>query len=224
METNGQRPHLALYLKDVQANIGFSHHAGHQLNADPAGGLPSAESPRPLPAAPLWSLRYPTPEWHWPWLTSEGFWSPAQRNFHVSCSLRGSFFNAKLHGSTTVGKRLWREGSTVGISLYENHIREDDFTAPSTDRLKQQLSCGAVHEESTKPMTGRSDGLSYGDALTKATRKSSEAFHPAFSVYTTSAPERQTTILGTVYGVFKNVIGTIFCIPLPVKPDDCTMS
>lgn len=103
-------------------------------------------------------------------------------------------------------------------------VWEDDFTAPSTDTLKQQLSCGAVHRESTKPMRRRSDGVSYGDALTQAARKSSEAFHPVFSVYTTSAPERRKTILGTVYGVFKNVIGTIFCIPLPVKPDDCTMS
>lgn len=59
--------------------------------------------------------------------------------------------------------------------------------------------------------------------LRQAARKSSEALHPVFSVYTTSAPEQRKTILGTFYGVLKNVIGTIFCIPLPVKPDDCTM-
>lgn len=115
-------PTLHFYLKEVQANTAFSRHAGHQLNADPAGGLPLAVSPRPLPAAPLWSLRYPTREQHWPCLTSEGFGSPAQRNFHVSDSLRGSFIHAKLRGSTAMGKRLWREGSTVSISLYEKMI------------------------------------------------------------------------------------------------------
>lgn len=71
------------------------------------------------------------------------------------------------------------------------------FTAPSTDMLKQQLSCGAVHEKNTKPTGGRSDGVSYGDALRQAARKSSEAFCPVLSVYTTSAPERQKTVLGT---------------------------
>lgn len=80
-----------------------------------------------------------------------------------------------------------------------------------------------MHGKSTKPTRVRSDGVSYGDAPRQAVRKSSEAFHPVFSVYTTSAPEQRKTILGTFYGVLKNVIGTIFCIPLPVKPDDCTM-
>lgn len=88
---------------------------------------------------------------------------------------------------------------------------------------KQQLSCGAAHGKNTKPTGGRSDGVSYEDALQPAARKSSEAFHPVLSVYTTSAPERQKTGLGTFYGVLKNVIGTMFCIPLPVKLDDCTM-
>jgi len=85
----------------------------------------------------------------------------------------------------------------------ENHTHGDDFTAPSTDTLKQQLSCGAVHGKGTKATKGRSDGVSYGDTLRQEARKSSEALHPMFSVYTTSAPERRKTILGTFYGVLK---------------------
>lgn len=102
-----------------------------------------------------------------------------------------------------------------------NHTYEGDFTAHSTDMLKQQPRCGAVHRKSIKPTRGRSDGVR--DPLRQAARKPSDALHSVLSVYTTSASERRKTILGTFYGVLKNVIGTIFCIPLPVKPDDCTM-
>lgn len=81
--------------------------------------------------------------------------------------------------------------------------------------MHHRHSCGAVHGKRAKPTRGRSDGVSYGDP--------SEAFHAVFSAHTTSASEGRRSILGTFYGVLKNVIGTIFCIPLPVKPDDCTM-
>lgn len=94
-------------------------------------------------------------------------WGAQHKEISMWATLRGSFIHARLHGSTAMGKRLWRAGSTVGISLYGNHICEDDFTAPSTDMLKQQLSWDAVHGDSTKPMTGSPDRVSYGDALTQ---------------------------------------------------------
>lgn len=61
----------------------------HRLNSELAGRLPSAESPRPLPAATLWSLRYPTWERHWPCPTSEDFWKPDTKAFECGLLSEG---------------------------------------------------------------------------------------------------------------------------------------